>query len=883
MKTDYVRFVRVTLWVFLLSTLTVLNLFGLEIPLAAREWQGLERRSEVASLGVPLSRGEVSDLSALCVLDPAGRPVPAQFETLGVWPDGSTRWLLVTFVADCAPEAVARYVLSDKALSPPDMPTLEVSEAEGVLTVETGVMRVELNKEFFDLFGRVWLDHNRDGVFDDSELVSAPERPEGIVAVDALGRRLSSRWGKVESFEVEQNGPVRATIAVKGSLYEFETFRRGDPWIDYTARLQFHAGSGLVRVFFTLENHKSTHPVQDRDGDPSHWIMGREGHFFFRDMSLSTRLVFDGPQEASVGDGTESVLDRMTVTERASVYQESSGGENWFHRNHVNFLGRMPLTFKGAKYSLDGVEAYRRDRPDAWLQANDRQYGLAVAVRHFWQNFPKCLSSSADGTVRVGLWPEEFPDNHELQGGEIKTHEVAFFFHTGPQGSSRTENRVATVMSAFLHPLVFRAPAQVYVASGFFDPAATWDPRRLDRFERILHGAVMNEQENLMRDIETIDEYGWRNFGDTWAKNEIDQTRGPNTGRIAMSHYNHEYDHGYGMILQSLRTTGLNDEISRRWWDMAEPALRHESDIDLYHAKDRGVRDGVHDGGKFTHTAHGVDAATSTHRGGPRLTWFGKLRWTWGEGSNPESGHFNNRGMMAYFYLTGDRRVLESAMRIADLVEWKIREDRFAQIENLSRDAGHNLQILTDAYLYTWDERYREAAEKIIESTSPATQWYTSEQSRKAEPERSVGGWWTSAICVNAAARFTDVMEEKTGGIYRAGRDYVIAYADFVSRFLAGGPQVGFHSEWSVAKGGNNRGYGPWTYRIADVVMHGHRFSEDPDLRRRCLAAARDAFAHMERLHPGDGWIYLDAKPNTMIVGAGQPYAHFIQNGGWRR
>ena len=34
-------------------------------------------------------------------------------------------------------------------------------------------------------------------------------------------------------------------------------------------------------------------------------------------------------------------------------------------------------------------------------------------------------------TVSVGLFPDEFPDLHEIQGGEEKTHEVALFFHEG--------------------------------------------------------------------------------------------------------------------------------------------------------------------------------------------------------------------------------------------------------------------------------------------------------------------------------------------------------------------------------------------------------------------------------------------------------------------
>lgn len=197
---------------------------------------------------------------------------------------------------------------------------------------------------------------------------------------------------------------------------------------------------------------------------------------------------------------------------------------------------------------------------------------------------------------------------------------------------------------------------------------------------------------------------------------------------------------------------------------------------------------------------------------------------------------------------------------------------------------GHNLQVLTDAYLLTWDERYRLAAEKIIENTAPEKQWYCSEDGRKANPDKRVDGFWTAAICINAAARYTEVMEEKTGAAYEKGRRYVTGYADFVSRYLASGPETGFHTVWSPAKGGGGRGYEPWTYRITDVVMYGHKFTSDPELKKRCLNAARDAFISMDRQYGRQpGWLYQNSKANTMIVGGGHEYTHYVQNGGWKK
>ncbi len=875
-------FNRISAVSFCVLLFSVSVLSALDIKLTAREFEGFTRRGENVTVGVNLPQRAVNDIAVLSLHDSSGKPIPAQFETTATWADGSVRWVLIDFSADCAPNGSVFFTLSDKPAKPGQESPLKVSRSDQVITVETGVMRCELDPVRFNLFGRVWLDHNGDGAFSDNELVTTGETPPAVSATDAAGRKLATGWGEVKSCEIEAQGPVRATVAVKGSLYEQGTITPGAAKVDYTARLHFYSGSGLVRVFFTLENHNPTHPLPDRDGDPSHWVSGREGAFFFEDMSLSTRLAFEGPVQLTVGDATEDVIDRMTVTGKGGVYQESSGGEHWFHRNHMDHTGKVPLTFRGAKFFLDGVDAYRRNRPDAWLHATDRQFGVAVAVRHFWQNFPKALTVNSNGTVRVGLWPAEFPGDHMLEGGEIKTHEIVFFFHTGPQGSSPDENRVATAMAAFHHPLYLRASASHHLAGGMFDDAATYDPGKFPKYEGLMHGALINTDNNLIADIEEIDEYGWRNFGDTWAKNEKDQTKGPHSRRIVLSHYNHEYDHGYGMILQSLRTASADPRLSYRWWNMALPALRHESDIDLYHTSAKFPRGGVHDGGKFTHTAHGVDAALVGHRGGPRLSWFGKLRWPWGEGSNPESGHFNNRGMMALYYLTGERRVLESAQEIRDLVYWKVTENRFSQIGQVNRDAGNNLQIITDAYLRTWDEKYRLAGEKILLTTHPDSQWYMTDAGRKANPEKNLTGLWSASICIDNVARFTETVEQATGKPYKPGRDYVIRYADFFATQLAAGPKVGFSNSWSPSKGAGSRGYGPWTYRIADIVMWGHKFTTDKALQRRCERAARDAFEYMRRQYPGSGPIYLDAKPNTMVTGGGHQYTAWKQKGGWK-
>ncbi|OGG04734.1 MAG: hypothetical protein A3F83_10675, partial [Candidatus Glassbacteria bacterium RIFCSPLOWO2_12_FULL_58_11] len=779
------------------------------------------------------------------------------------------------FIAGCPANGASSYTLTDRKGQAPSGPAVKVEDEAGQATVSTGILRCTLDKDHFNLFSRVWLDHDRNGNFEESEEVTSPKDEAAVKLTDQRGRPLASRWGKVRSFEVESAGPVRATVAVKGEIADQD----GEPGLDYTARISFYAGSGLVRIFFTLANHRPASILNDVNGD-KHWVMGRPGSYFFEEMSLTTALRFEGPIVLSVGDGGRELLDRVVLTDEGGIYQESSGGENWFNRIHMNADMRIPMRFRGGRTFLGEVEPYPVERPEAWLQVADRKFGLAVAVRWFWQNFPKALSADPEGRVRVGLWPGEFPDLHELQGGEIKTHEVAFYFHTGPQGSTPAENRVATVMAAFHYPLYVRASAESYLADGFFDDTAPYDPQRFPRYESMMQGGLTGQPRNLNVDIDRADEYGWRNWGDTPARNEYDESGGPHTGRQAASHFNHEYDHGYSMILHSLRTAGLEPSLSLGWWRLAEPALWHESDIDVYHTTADSTAHGAYNGGKFAHTSHGVEVVNASHRGSPALVWWGKLHWPWGQGQSPESGHFNNRGMLACYYLTGNRTLKESALEQADLVYYKVSGDVFSQIGEVNRDAGNNLQILTDAYLLTWNEKYVAAAEKIIASTAPGKQWYLSEKGRKENPDRTVEGFWQDALCINPVGRWTAVMEEKTGQPYSLGRNYLQAYADFVSCFLSGGVEKGIYASWSPSGGGKGN-LGPWTYRVVDVLMYGHKYSSDPELRKRCLKAADEAFEFMRVQYPGNEPLYYDSKFHTILAGGGHEYTYFKRYGRW--
>ena len=187
-------------------------------------------------------------------------------------------------------------------------------------------------------------------------------------------QRVAVCHPQIERYELEANGPVRATVLFEGTIKG----RRRNRY-RFRARLSFFSGLSLVRIELTLHNPRR---ARHRGGL---WDLGDPGSLFFRDLSLQLALAGPGPRQVQ---WTENVDDRLKSAEcnRFEIYQDSSGGENWQSPNHVNRLGRIPARFRGYRVRHDGIESYSlRASPVVTLSGDDhwhhgRHAGILAAV-----------------------------------------------------------------------------------------------------------------------------------------------------------------------------------------------------------------------------------------------------------------------------------------------------------------------------------------------------------------------------------------------------------------------------------------------------------------------------------------------------------------------
>jgi hypothetical protein len=637
------------------------------VTVAPEESAGVVRHGEPVSIGVACPRGEVTRSATWTLTDQRGRPVPLQTTVLDRWGDGSTRWLLAEFQADVDAGVASFYALAPGESGDSDAPGITIEHAGAVVRIATGAATFDVPRSGGDFLSAVTVGGR-------SLLASS-----AIVAEDHEGKphHLSIR-----RVGFERTGPIRAVVRVDGELAD----RSGRSWLDASLRLHFHAGLGTVRAELSITNPRAAkHPG-------GAWDLGDPGSVLIRDLRIELVPIANGPADVwgSINRG-----DPMEPSgQRFSVYQDSSGGAQWDHINHLTQHNRVGTAFRGFRAVRDDRQILGlRATPIASIGGGDTR--ISVALPQFWEIFPKAIEADAERCT-VSMFPRLSAEPHELQGGERST--LAFAACFGRDAVS------AEPLAWIRSPLRVSADAISYRQAGAWSPLAVGSPEAADGYDALVSTAIRGPHSFKDR-REIIDEYGWRNFGDLYADHE-----GP-----LVSHYNNQYDALAGFITRYLQTG------DQQWWRLADELAAHVADIDLYHTtQDRAA----YNGGYFWHTQHYQAAGTATHRAYSRRSGA--------SGGGPCSEHNYTTGLMLHYFLTGSDRSRSAVLQLANWVldmddgrksrfRWIDRHDtglasvtRSADFHGPGRGAGNSINALLDAHRLTGEPRYLHKAEALI-------------------------------------------------------------------------------------------------------------------------------------------------------------------------
>jgi hypothetical protein len=623
--------------------------------------------------GIPFPRGAITNLAHLRLESADGsREVPAQFDALSRWPDGSIKVALTHLVTDLGAARTYRIAYGStvsRAALPRNVQITGTPSTEVV--VDTGPVRFAVNNK--GVLSKLWRDGNANGSFEASEQIIDAGDMFMVNAKNNLEYTASRAADAVVT--VEENGPMRAVIKAQGSL----TDSTGSTLIKYVVRYYASQGSDKVDIDATV--------VDDRL-EPDVQRVGAELALAAKALGLRWHYLSDGEARYRFGG------------ENSTVHGGVVSGEH--HLLQTGMFNYVNGSFNGHTLAYSGAGTGARAPGWAALDTGGRH--LSLMVRDFWQNFPNEIS--INGSTRM-LTASLFPARSItgtadispiIPSGTTYTRPNTFYFHR-PGGAKTyqlrlaadaTEQATATVVglnnSFQRHNLDLMASLSWYTASGVFGDLSVGGSST----------ANTGYDAMLMRDIyepsieraepRAANMYGWRDYGDRlragWT-NVINGQRIP-------SFYNDTHVGSNNFFKQFLRSG------DQRWFRLADISTRHFMDINVHHGPRNGywVTGGPQPAGELSGSGHDNPDHESRN-----------LHW----------GHAHVSGLSDAYLLTGDKRSHDVLMEIG--AWWKFVSPHFFKTpfvatgarytyREAERDYAWPLYVMNEYVRVTGDEQY---------------------------------------------------------------------------------------------------------------------------------------------------------------------------------
>lgn len=523
---------------------------ALEVPLTVRETAGVARSGSPVNSGVPLPLGAVREASQLRVLDAQGKPMLASIEPRARWlEDNSLKWVTVHFLADVPARGSLSCKLATSA-APLPKSDLTVLQEDKSIVVVTGPARFVIPTDRLAPFAQVYLRGDAARPFaaadellvqpasvtlvarnGESRVVPRTDEHKGEFRTElvSLDKEAFTQTATVQTAEIEERGPGRAAVALKGT---FSTPAAKS--LDFTARLYFYAGSPLAEMTLSVRN---------------------------RQLDSMTRFV---------------AIDRLTVAlpfktaGKAEVSLAIDGQAQAF-----------PLAGQGVRLAqtqwdaLLLAESRRPGKFDGWIRLASDAGVLSTGTRWSWQVHPMGVAALPDGTVALDL-KSAAGERIDLYTAGAKTQFVFFHFARGQAPAA------AAIAAGSAQPLVAACDPNWYcqetrvLGDLYADNPALFQEQYRDliaRYQGRLDDCLKRIVANRPRPGWQVNEYGWLNFGSGLHHSSCVRENAHESWWDG-----NYYDFPHAAIVNFLRTGGLLS------FTTAQEAGLHLADLDICHS-----------------------------------------------------------------------------------------------------------------------------------------------------------------------------------------------------------------------------------------------------------------------------------------------------------
>ena len=285
--------------------------------------------------------------------------------------------------------------------------------------------------------------------------------------------------------------------------------------------------------------------------------------------------------------------------------------------------------------------------------------GVCATIYQAQQNFPKKLEVDDYG-INIKIFPKEIGSLKLIQG-VAKTHKVFLHFH----------NAEEDIQNLNVRSLQFQIPDRPVLQPNVYENARVFEEvfveSKIDKVERTL----INKADARGK------AYGILHWGDAPDLGYTQQGRGD--GELVWT--NNEYDFPHAAMLMYARSE------ERRMLDYMLVTAEHWMDVDVCHYSSDPLRYEA----QITHSADHIS---------------GKV----------EASHEWVEGLLDYYHQTGEFSAYETAIGIGNNVLRQLQQPRYQQKGGINaRETGWALRTLVALYKETYDEKWIEPAEIIVQ------------------------------------------------------------------------------------------------------------------------------------------------------------------------
>lgn len=609
------------------------------------------------SLGVPFPAGAVRPETPLAVEAPGGAVQSAAGRPLALWPDGSVRWMLVSFSAHAAGP---HRVLPGAAASAGGGVALTREGERWLITSDR--LRVAVCETGPGVLGEVSCDGH-------AYLASPADL---ALSVDDASTLHETR----RAVRVLEESPLRVRLRVEGAHYRPD----GARCLHYRLDVEVWAGWPAVRLDYHYFNLEPGQPEQRiaRIALDAAWALGAETqrHFLQTNYGIFyiSRHVYNPAPVAIAADFSRGDAH---VDDPAMLLDDID----------YPFYLHAPLT---------GTHN--------WLGVGDAERAVYVELQDFLTARPNRLAS-AENRLSAEVWPAS-AGALELPQGRSRRQTITLAFVTRETAESGTAKLSAAPVQA-PKGVAAMLNAPVHEGRACVDPAWIAHCGQFEQQFVLQHGKHVRIEGNLAQlmrldlpvtKFDVGDTSSHYNSSYAWIDGKLVP---PLAGAPAMPRIfpggaptqtyldchepvwtNNEYDVIHAFSAEIMRTGRIE------LWQTLRLAARHNIEVDFLHYSDH----------KWLHRATPAHSARHTTTGA-------------------YPSHFWSQGLLEYYCLSGDPDALEVALALGDKTLENLGDpDQRPVLWGFNREIGWSILTLACLYDVTREARFKPALDEMVEA-----------------------------------------------------------------------------------------------------------------------------------------------------------------------